>query len=63
MPHMNVVFDLMLIHMKYQDFSFREFSLPMIPNILMLKIKKQSTWINSQTFLGIDDHDHFLKQL
>ena len=63
LPHMTTGFDLMLIHMKPQDFKFWELSLPLITKIAMLAPAKWPIWINRWIFLEYDDQDHFLEQL
>jgi hypothetical protein len=55
--------DLMLIHLKSQDFSFWEFSLLFISKISMLAPTKWASWINGWICLEFDDQDHFLEQL
>jgi hypothetical protein len=48
LSHVTTGYDLALNHMKYQDFAFREFLLPLISNTLMLEITKQPIGINGQ---------------
>jgi hypothetical protein len=51
-----------LSHMKFQDFTFREFSLPLISNIPMLVSRNDPSQINGWIFLESDSHDHLLEQ-
>jgi hypothetical protein len=61
LPHMTTGCDLVLIHMKSQDFTFREFLLPLISNTPMLEIAKRPIGIHDRVYCKTDGCDHFFE--
>jgi hypothetical protein len=60
-PYTTTGCDLVLKQMEFWDFTYREFSLPSIHNVLMPESMKRSIWINGGICPDSDGHDWFLE--